>query len=463
MAVCAPKFKNHIERLKFNMSVMEIESRAKEARLIASEALVEGQQRMIDSNSLLLQALQTQHTNAQMELARIEQVQTQHVMTLQAAHLQELQTQHTNVQVEQARLEQVPAQHIFSMQAEHDRVEVALVERQRARNEREEACTAFEAVVVIALRQKCEANELKTAAFLAERRCLKKKEANAKRTVLRSFNWREANVDASVLRGAIAFWAATPEGVLEENEEKKRMPNKARKKILKVIVEQGFNGELHDELEKDFVKKKRFKVFTLVRKSDLESKFGGEAIGSISHCENGHEKHMRGLIPSSGSIGNMQRKLNKIVSLRHNRHNGNGGAKRTRDGAPTELCPEFWSLGQWLGRWSMWQLGLADDMDPDRHQYSAFTIPNAALSSRGSSCESDVDEDYALSPRCNVSDEYSCTDESDPDISADILSDSDDNSSVASDAFVPLTPCGMPHMECRSLRLLPRNCVRSAY
>ena len=103
MADCATKFKNHIERLKFNMSVMEIESRAKEARLIASEALVEGQQRMIDSNALLLQSLQTQHTNAQMELARIEQVQTQHVMTLQAAHLQELKTQHTNAQVEQAR------------------------------------------------------------------------------------------------------------------------------------------------------------------------------------------------------------------------------------------------------------------------------------------------------------------------------------------------------------------------
>ncbi len=44
------------------------------------------------------------------------------------------------------------------------------------------------------------------------------------------------------------------------------MSNKARKNILKVIVEQGFNGELHDDLEKDFVKKKCFKVFTLVKK-----------------------------------------------------------------------------------------------------------------------------------------------------------------------------------------------------
>ncbi len=135
MAVCAPKFKSHIDRLKFNISVMEIESRAKEARLIASEAQVEGQQRIIDSNALLLQALQTQHTNAQMEKVRIELVQAQHVMTFQAAHLQELQTQRTIAEVEQSRLEQVQVQHIFSLQAEHDRVEVAFFESDRSMNE----------------------------------------------------------------------------------------------------------------------------------------------------------------------------------------------------------------------------------------------------------------------------------------------------------------------------------------
>jgi hypothetical protein len=111
----------------------------------------------------------------------------------------------------------------------------------------------------------------------------------------------------------------------------------------------------------------------------------------------------------------------------------------------------------------MWQIGLADDMDPDRYQPSAFTTPSAAVSCSGSSSEFDEDEDFTLSPGCNVSDEYSCTDASVGDACADIFSDTDDNSSVASDAFVPLTPYGMPHMECRSLRLLPRYCSRSAY
>jgi hypothetical protein len=52
-------------------------------------------------------------------------------------------------------------------------------------------------------------------------------------------------------------------------------------------------------------------VFALTKKSDLESKFGGEAIGSISHCEVGHVKHMRGLMPSSTSVQKMQRKMNR--------------------------------------------------------------------------------------------------------------------------------------------------------
>ena len=55
--------------------------------------------------------------------------------------------------------------------------------------------------------------------------------------------------------------------------------------------------------------KKRFEVFALTKKSDLESKFNGEAIGSISHCKTGHQKHMRGLIPSSTSVQKMARKI----------------------------------------------------------------------------------------------------------------------------------------------------------
>ena len=67
MAGKLPKFKTHIERLKYNISEMEVARRGDAARLIASEALVEEQQRIINSIELLLQAMQSQHRDAQVE------------------------------------------------------------------------------------------------------------------------------------------------------------------------------------------------------------------------------------------------------------------------------------------------------------------------------------------------------------------------------------------------------------
>jgi hypothetical protein len=57
--------------------------------------------------------------------------------------------------------------------------------------------------------------------------------------------------------------------------------------------------------------------------------------------------------------------FNKIVSLRYNKFNKRGGYKKTRAGDEKRKCNEFWSLGQWLGRWSLWHLGYADAMQHD--------------------------------------------------------------------------------------------------
>lgn len=73
--------------------------------------------------------------------------------------------------------------------------------------------------------------------------------------------------------------------------------------------------------------------------------------------------------------------FNAIVSLRHNKNNKKGGYKKTRKGAPIRKCAEFWSLGQWLGRWSLWHLGYADNMKPspadmwapERHDAFAYS------------------------------------------------------------------------------------------
>ncbi len=50
--------------------------------------------------------------------------------------------------------------------------------------------------------------------------------------------------------------------------------------------------------------------------------------------------------------------FNSIVSLRHNKNNKKGEYKKTRKGDPIRKCPEFWSLGQWLGRWSLWAMSM---------------------------------------------------------------------------------------------------------
>jgi hypothetical protein len=179
---------------------------------------------------------------------------------------------------------------------------------ERERDENEEALEECKAEIKLLRERGVELMRSKDLLDKGERE-RKQREYNSKRSVLRSFKWEEETTDALVLRGAVAFWGATD--ALDLPNQNLRRSKEARKKILKSIIEDGFQGELHDELEKEFVKKKRFKVFALAKMSDLESKFNGEGIGSISHCEPGHVKHMRGLIPSATSLNNCHRRMNR--------------------------------------------------------------------------------------------------------------------------------------------------------
>ena len=139
--------------------------------------------------------------------------------------------------------------------------------------------------------------------------------------------------------------------------------------------------------------------------------------------------------------------FNKIVSVRHNQHNGNGGRKRTRAGDPVQTCPEFWSVGQWLGRWSIWQLGYGDYMDPDHLSISKNTTPNGDYHPSEDNTETDADEAY-------TTDSSSSGDASD-----EVYCDSEDERSVESIEIMPCTPYNMPMMECRERNLLHRQCV----
>jgi hypothetical protein len=107
------------------------------------------------------------------------------------------------------------------------------------------------------------------------------------------------------------FWAAT--GGKDCTGSSCRTSKETRKTILKAIIkEDGFEGELQEELEKNAVKKKRFKVFDLAKLSDLEIKFNSEALGSIAYCETVFiNKKQQGLLPSATTFNNCLMHINR--------------------------------------------------------------------------------------------------------------------------------------------------------
>ncbi len=133
------------------------------------------------------------------------------------------------------------------------------------------------------------------------------KEYNTKRSVLRSFKWNISRVDPDLFRVATAFWGATQ----DNSETLGRTTKEMRKKTLKALIKQCFDGELYVEIEKEIMKKVRFKVWKLARLSDLESKFNADAVGSIAHAQEGLKKHMRGLLPSDTTVRNCLTKINR--------------------------------------------------------------------------------------------------------------------------------------------------------
>ena len=53
--------------------------------------------------------------------------------------------------------------------------------------------------------------------------------------------------------------------------------------------------------------------------------------------------------------------FNAIVSTRHNRHNNHGGTVKGKDGERRKL-DKFEVMGRWMGRYTAWQSGLADQL-----------------------------------------------------------------------------------------------------
>jgi hypothetical protein len=188
--------------------------------------------------------------------------------------------------------------------------------------------------------------------------------------------------------------------------------------------------------------------------------------------------HIVWLMRNSGNLWRLRNEgveaFNNIMSLRHNKHNGHGGGKRTREGEPKETCEEFWSLGQFLGRWSMWHLGYADLLDPD---YKGPLPPQNILERIGDGMtipfeNNDMNEHEELHcHECVVSSENDTeTDNSYEPNNADdealvVLDDlawtEEDNSrdSTLSDVFTPCTPLTMSMTDARAQGMYKRRCM----
>ena len=165
-----------------------------------------------------------------------------------------------------------------------------------------QARVAFEEKITI-LRQRSGEILEDNAKLEEENLARKQHEYKTKSSLLRSFKWKEKDVDPVVLQGAVGFWGSTGKKQTEGSSD--RSSKETRKNILKAIIKYGF------ELEKDAVKKKRFNVFELCKISDLESKFNSEALGSIAHCEPGLEKNHQGLLPSATTFNNCLMDINR--------------------------------------------------------------------------------------------------------------------------------------------------------
>ncbi len=87
-----------------------------------------------------------------------------------------------------------------------------------------------------------------------------------------------------MLRAACGSWKGTEECTDCGDS---RTSFKRRMDIWIYLTNHGFNGRVHDVMEKKFMVMNKFNVVELCRKSDVESKFNSCALQSVAMCQPG--------------------------------------------------------------------------------------------------------------------------------------------------------------------------------
>ena len=118
--------------------------------------------------------------------------------------------------------------------------------------------------------------------------------------VLNAFEWEEGTADPGLLRAVIEFWYALSQGTTEDDDSaaKERLTQKDVLKAWKEVTLNGWAGKMREELQKEFIRSKRYCPIQMARSSDVNCTFNVRAASDIAKCDLSRKKYERGLLPS---------------------------------------------------------------------------------------------------------------------------------------------------------------------
>jgi len=153
------------------------------------------------------------------------------------------------------------------------------------------------------LRKMCNQLQKKVDRLEAEKRNdakLKDMYYKTKVRVLKAFEWEETTADPVLLRAVIEFWHALSKRRTEDDdsEAKQRLTEKDVQKAWKEVTLNGWAGKMRLQLQKEFIRSKRYCPIQMARSSDVNCTFNVRAASDIAKCDLSRKKYERGLLPS---------------------------------------------------------------------------------------------------------------------------------------------------------------------
>jgi hypothetical protein len=139
----------------------------------------------------------------------------------------------------------------------------------------------------------------------------KELERKTRSQVLKAFDWKLDSADPVLLRAACAFWDSFSDRDVGNGgwRKKARVSKLDRMVAWKAITLNGWNGEMHKEIDSEFMRRKRFCAIKMVQASDMESKFNVKVSTDIGHCDPSRKKYARGLLPSDRTCRRVQQRV----------------------------------------------------------------------------------------------------------------------------------------------------------